>query len=327
MKKLTLLTIVSATVFGALSVPVHAQEMEFVTVPKAVGLNWFNRMEEGVVKFGEDNPTITSFQQGPSKFDAALQVQVIEDLIARKVDALNVVPFQADSLEPVLKKAREKGIVVVSHEASDLTNIDYDVEAFDNQAYGRFLMDLLAQGMQEEGQYAVFVGSLTSTTHMTWVNAAIEYQKERYPKMEMVGGINESADDIKNSYAKTRELMRTYPNLKGIQGSSALDVVGAGQAIEESGLEDKITVVGTSIVSYSADLLETGAVDVITGWDPAMAAYAMNSVSKMLLEGKTITDGMDLGVEGYNNIKLDGKVIYGSAWIKITKENMSDYNF
>ncbi len=53
----------------------------------------------------------------------------------------------------------------------------------------------------------------------------------------------------------------------------------------------------------------------------------MNTVSKMVIEGKKIKDGMDLGVEGYNNIKLDGKVIYGSAWLKVTKENMSDYNF
>lgn len=153
---------------GSIAQVSAAEELEFVTVPKAVGLNWFNRMEEGVQKFGDDEKGISAFQQGPSKFDAALQVQVIEDLIARKVDALNVVPYQADSLEPVLKKAREQGIVVVSHEATNLTNIDYDVEAFDNPAYGRFLMDQLAEGMGGKGQYAVFVGSLSTTTHVTW---------------------------------------------------------------------------------------------------------------------------------------------------------------
>ncbi|MFB2862308.1 autoinducer 2 ABC transporter substrate-binding protein [Aeromonas sp. MdU4] len=327
MKLSTTKVLAASLLAGCISSVANAADKEFATVPKAVGLNWFNRMEEGVVRFGADNPGIATFQQGPSKFDAALQIQVIEDLIARKVDAINVVPFQAESLEPVLKKARSQGIVVVAHEASNLTNIDYDVEAFDNQAYGRFLMDQLAQGMNQEGQYAVFVGSLTSTTHMTWVNAAIEYQKATYPKMELVGGINESSDDIKNAYAKTRELLRTYPKLKGIQGSSALDVVGAGQAIEEAGLEDKVTVVGTSIVSYAGDLLKTGAIDVITAWDPAVTGYAMNKVASMVINGESITDGMDLGVEGYNKITLDGKVIYGSAWIRVTKDNMSDYNF
>jgi simple sugar transport system substrate-binding protein len=36
---------------------------------------------------------------------------------------------------------------------------------------------------------------------------------------------------------------------------------------------------------------------------------------------------MDLGVPGYNNIKIDGTVIYGSAWVDVTEENMADYNF
>lgn len=304
-----------------------AEEVEFATVPKAVGMNWFNRMEEGVVKFDKDHADILAFQQGPSQFDAALQVQVIEDLIARKVTALCVVPFQADSLEPVLKKAKDQGIIVVSHEASNLKNIDYDVEAFNNADYGRFLMDEMAKGMNYEGQYAVFVGSLTTTSHMEWVNSAIEYQKQKYPKMELVGGINESGDNIQTAYAKTKELLRAYPQLKGIQGSSAFDVVGAGQAIEEAQLEDKIFVVGTSLVSYAGDLMETGAVDVITTWDPALAAYAMNTVAERILKKEPITDGLDLKIPGYEKIKLVDKVIYGSAWLRITKDNMDQYDF
>jgi simple sugar transport system substrate-binding protein len=36
---------------------------------------------------------------------------------------------------------------------------------------------------------------------------------------------------------------------------------------------------------------------------------------------------MDLGVKGYNKIIMDGKVLYGAAWVDVTKENMKDYNF
>jgi simple sugar transport system substrate-binding protein len=36
---------------------------------------------------------------------------------------------------------------------------------------------------------------------------------------------------------------------------------------------------------------------------------------------------MDLGVPGYENIRLDGKVIYGNAWIDMTPENMDQYPF
>ena len=74
----------------------------------------------------------------------------------------------------------------MTHEAADAKNAVYDLEAFDNAAYGRHLMEEMAKRMNYEGQYAVFVGSLTQTTHNAWVDAAIALQKEKYPKMELV---------------------------------------------------------------------------------------------------------------------------------------------
>ncbi len=36
---------------------------------------------------------------------------------------------------------------------------------------------------------------------------------------------------------------------------------------------------------------------------------------------------MDLGIPGYNHVKLDGKVIYGQAWVDVTKDNAAKYPF
>lgn len=303
-----------------------ADQLKFGTVVKSSAFNWFIRMDEGVKQFAADTG-IDAFQQGPSKADAAMQIQVTEDVLAQNVDALLVVPYQVPPMEPVMQKAMERGVVVVTHEASDVQNADYDIEAFNNADYGRHLMDNLAKCMNEEGKYAVFVGSLTSTSHNEWVDAAVEYQKEQYPNMEMVGSKNETGDDVAKAYQITKELLKTYPDLKGFQGSAATDVVGIGQAVEEAGLQDSTCVVGTSITSYASDGLATGAIDVASAWDPAMAGYAMNAAAQKLLAGEQITDGMDLGVPGYEKITLDGKVIYGSAWIDITEENKLDYNF
>ena len=215
-----------------------ADQLKFGTVVKSSAFNWFIRMDEGVKQFAKDTG-IDAFQQGPSKADAAMQIQVTEDVLAQNVDALLVVPYQVPPMEPVMQKARDKGVVVVTHEASDVKNADYDVEAFDNAGYGRHLMDNLAKCMGEEGKYATFVGSLTSTSHNEWVDAAVAYQKEKYPKMEMVGSKNETGDDVAKAYQITKELLKTYPDLKGFQGSAATDVVGVGQAVEEAGLQDQ----------------------------------------------------------------------------------------
>ncbi|MDR6102230.1 simple sugar transport system substrate-binding protein [Agrobacterium larrymoorei] len=298
----------------------------FITVVKSTGFNWFKRMEVGVKEFGKEN-NVNAVQVGPSKADSAMQLQSLEDAISQKPKALMVVPLEAQSLEAALGKAKERGMIVVTHESADIKNADYDLEAFDNAAYGRHLMEEMAKRMNYEGQYAVFVGSLTQTTHNAWVDAAIALQKEKYPKMELVGTKNESHDDVAKAYQITKDLLKTYPKLKGIQGSDALDVVGAGQAVEEAGLGGKLSIVGTSIPSYAGDLIKAGTVSLITCWDPALAGEAMNKVALLISQGKKITDGMDLGVPGYEKITLSGKVIYGSAWLDMDKSNIDKYDF
>lgn len=300
--------------------------LEFVTVVKIAGINWFNRMEEGVQKFGQDTGVKASLV-GPDQADAALQIPMIEDLIAQGVDALCVVPMSPEQLDPVLKKAMDAGIKVVTHEASNQQNMDYDIEAFDNAGYGAHLMDHLAKMMGEEGEYAVFVGSLSSKSHNEWVDAAIARQLEAYPNMKLVGDKNETFDDTKNSYDKTKELLKAYPNIKGFQGSASTDVAGIGQALEEAGLQDKTFVVGTGLVSNAGDLLETGAIDLISFWDPAVAGEACNQIALRLVNGEETKAGDDLGLEGYGSLTGEGKVLYGQAWVDVTKENMADYPF
>ena len=50
----------------------------------------------------------------------------------------------------MLKRAREQGIVVITHEAASQENIDYDIEAFRNEDFGANLMEQLATCTPEE---------------------------------------------------------------------------------------------------------------------------------------------------------------------------------
>ncbi len=328
MKKFVMIFFAFALLVSLIILPgsVAAKEYTIVNVPKISGIAWFDRMKQGVEKFADDTGH-NAYQVGPSKADAALQVQIVEDLIAQGVDAITIVPFSVEPLEPVLKKARAAGIVVIGHEGSNLQNVDYDIEAFENKEYGAQFMERLAKLMDYEGDYATFVGSLTSKSHNEWIDGAIERQKEKYPNMNLVAERLESYDDQSVAYKKVRELIKAYPKLKGIQGSASTTAPGAGLAVEELGLEDEISIVGTSLVSQSGQYLETGAVDVIGFWDPADAAYAMNQLAVAILEGKEITEDTDLGVSGYNSLTIDGKVLYGKAWVYVTEDNMDKYDF
>jgi len=324
--------IISTMLLTACGGAAEDDEIVIASVVKSIAFNWFKRLEVGVLDWGEENGA-TTFMEGPSEADSAAQVAIIESLIAQDVDGICNVPYGVPENEPAQKKAMDAGIFVVTHEAATASEgtVHYDVEAFDNCAYGEEMMMELATRMGEEGQYVQFVGSLTNATHNEWTDCALAYQEANYPDMEFLGKY-ESKEDQEVVYNAFKDILKTYPDIAGFQGSAAGDVVAAGRAIEEAGLNDDIAVVGTSLTSYAGELLQTGAVDLAMVWDPATAGAACNAVILKLINGEEITDGMDLGVPGYENIVLStgangAPVIYGSAWAKITADNMDQYDF
>nr|WP_175584948.1 autoinducer 2 ABC transporter substrate-binding protein [Phyllobacterium pellucidum] len=302
------------------------------TVVKVDGIAWFDRMRAGVEQFKSDTGMDT-WMVGPSQADAAAQVQIVENLIAQGVDAICIVPFSVEAVEPVLKKARDRGIVVIAHEASNIVNVDYELEAFDNKAYGAKLMEVLAKNMGGKGKYLATVGSLTSKSQMDWIDGAIEYQKKNFPEMSLATERLETYDDANQDYNKLKEAMTTYPDVTGILGAPMPTSAGAGRLIAEGGLKGKVFFAGTGLVSVAGEYLKNGDIQYIQFWDPAVAGYAMNELAVMALEKKNaeIKPGLDLGLPGYTSLTAPDaskpNLLYGAGWVGVTVDNMAPYNF
>lgn len=291
---------------------VHAQDSnedyQIAVVPKISGIPWFNRMREGVQQAAEDF-NVDAFQEGPSEADPAQQVELVEDLVARDVDAIAVVPNDAQSLGPVFEDAREKGIKVLTHESPFFTEVqDYDIETVDNDALAKKAMDMVAEKTGGEGGYAMFVGSLTVPLHNHWADTAIEYAEEEYPGLEKLTDRLPVAESQEDSYRSAQDLIRTYgEDLDAIIGWGSLGPAGAAQAVRERDLSDEIVVGGFSLPAQAAPYLGDGSMDWIQLWDPKDAGYAMVYVAKQMLEGKEIEEGME--IPGMGEITKDGKTL------------------
>src|SRR5690606_9037409 len=196
-------------------------------VPKDSTNPWFVRMEEGVKKYAADSG-LEVYQKGPAETDATMQAQVIQDLIAQGVDAIGVVPVDPGALETVLKQAMDAGIVVVTHEGASQENTMYDIEAFNNSAYGGFIMDNLAEAMGEEGVYTTMVGHVTNASHNEWADGAVAQAEAQYPNMTLLEAEPrvESQDDGEVAYQAAKELLKKYPEITGIVGTSSFDAPG-----------------------------------------------------------------------------------------------------
>lgn len=331
-KKMMLGTALAAvTLGGSVGVLVAQEKPVIATVVKISGIPWFDRMNTGVVAFQEANADLVASQSGPATADSAQQLQIVNDLVAKGVNALAVVPMDPAVLEGTLQRAMERGIVVVTHEADNQINTNANVEAFDNADYGAALNERLAECMGKEGKWTTFVGSLGSRTHMQWVGAGEENAKQ-YAGMQLVDANNESFDDANATYEKAKEILRKHPDIKGFQTSAGNDVLGVGRAIDEAGLSGKVCLVGTGLPNPSADLLESGAITAIGFWDPQKASMAMNTIAKLLLEKKELTDGMDLGVPGYEKVTVkqgagQGLLVVGNGMVLADKATYKDFLF
>ena len=313
------------------SAPADGGDYTIAVVPKDATNPWFVRMEEGVKKYAADTG-LNVFQKGPAETDATMQAQVIQDLIAQGVDALAVVPVDPGALETVLKEAMDAGIVVVTHEGASQQNTMYDIEAFNNSDYGAFIMENLAEAMGGEGTYTTMVGHVTNASHNEWADGGVAFQKEKYPNMKLLEAEPrvESQDDGEVAYQTAKELLKKYPDLKGIMGTSSFDAPGVARAIEELGLKGKVFTAGTGMPAANKQILVDGSVSALTLWDPADAGYAMAELARKILAGEDITAPVDLKVKGYEAMKFaegSDKVLEGNGWVVINKDNVDSFGF
>jgi simple sugar transport system substrate-binding protein len=303
------------------------EQLEIVMVAKHEGISWFDDMRVGVEQFGKDYG-VNAYQIAPEGGDPAKQVQMTEDLIAKGVDAIAVVPNDPLSMVPVLKKAKEAGIVTVSHEAQQLEGIvDWDMESFVNEDFGRLMFSALAEAMNYEGQYTGCVGALTMETHMQWWNAGVKLQKQKWPKMQLVtDGPIEDKNDEKLAYDKVVEILKTYPDLKGIYGCTVATCAMGALALEERGIED-VKVAGLGLPSVNGPYLKSGSLYRAHCWRPADAGYVSCLIAYKVLMGEEIADGVNLVKSGYENCNVEGGIVFGNAPLVLSADNVDDYPF
>lgn len=324
--------VVAATAPVALAGNTDPANMRFVNVVKVTSNAWFQNMENGVKAFAKDSG-VKATQTGPAQATSEGQVSIIQNLIPQKPTAIGVDPNSQQALEGVLEKAQKAGIFVFSQEAPQLKHTNLDLEAFSNAEYGKQMMDALGSCMGGKGEYVTFVGHLTAASHMAWAQAELDEAKAKFPGIKRVTGPVVADENSEVAYQKTKELLAKYPNLKGFLGSASTDIPGIARAVTELGLSGKVCITGTSVPSLTRNYVNAGTIQDVFLWDSALTAHAVMNGALMMIQGKKVGVGTDLGVPGYTDIKkCEGKDVsahcyQGNAILKLTKDNIAKYNF
>lgn len=323
MSKMNLKQLLSASVLGLMvcATSAMAKEVEVVNISKIAGMPWFNRMGEGVTNAGKDLG-INAYQVGPSSTDAPQQVKIIEDLIAKKVSAITIVPNDANVLEPVFKKARDQGIVVLTNESPGQPSANWDVEIIDNEKFATDNVEEMAKAMGGKGGYVIYVGGLTVPQHNLWADLFVKYQKEHYPEMHEVTTRMPVAENIDDARRTTLDLMKAHSDLKGVISFGSQGPIGAGRAVKEKRARGKVFVFGMMIPSQAASLIKSGDITMGVTYDPATAGYALTAVADKVIKGEEIKQGLDIPKLGKADVDTDKRIIKFHNVLRVTKDNI-----
>ncbi len=107
---------------------------------------------------------------GPTDLDPAKQNEIVEAWITRGVDSIAVSVVNGPGISSVLRKARSKGIKVITWDADAEPDArDFFINQATPQALGDTLADEANRILKGSGDFAIITGALTAANQNDWI--------------------------------------------------------------------------------------------------------------------------------------------------------------
>lgn len=294
-------------------------------MPKAKGDPYFVSCrigaEEAAREFGVD-----LIWDGPTGLDAARQNELVESWITRRVDAIAVSVENRASISTALRKARERGIAVITWDADAEPDArDWFVNQATPEGIGTTLVAEAAALMNGTGEFAIITGALAAPNQNAWIEVIRRRIAEAHPGLTLVT-IRPSDDDRDKAFAEAQTIMRVHPDVKLIMAIAAPAVPGAAEAVRQANRRD-IQVMGLSLPNMNKPYVHGGIVSTVILWNTTNLGYltvraAAEAARGTLVPGTTTFDGGRLGA-----IDVRGHEILLGTPLVMTRENIDQFDF
>ena len=294
-------------------------------MPKAKGDPYFvscrKGAEEAAKEFG-----VELIWDGPTDLDPAKQNEVVEGWITRGVDVIAVSVENSAAISTVLRKARERGIKVLTWDADAEANArDFFINQATPQGIGYTLMDEAARILGGKGEFAIITASLSAANQNEWIKHIKARLAEKYPAIKLVA-IQPSDGDRDRAFQETQNVMKVHPNVKLIMGVAAPAVPGAAEAVKQSGRAD-VKVIGLSIPSLCKSYVHDGVIESFVLWNTLDLGYLTVFAANELSAGRLKLGDKELSAGRLKRIEVrDSDVLLGAPFI-FNKSNIDRFDF
>ena len=294
-------------------------------MPKSKGNAYFIACRKGAEEAAK-NLGIKLIYDGPTDPDPAKQNEVIDTWITRGVDVIAVAVENRQGISSVLRKARAKGIKVVTYDADAEPDArDFFVNQATPEGIGQTLMDHAARLLHGKGSFAIITASLTAANMIEWQKQIEARRVAKYPDITMA--VLRPCDDLqKKAFDEATTILNAHPEVRLIMAICSPAVPGAAEAVKQAGRTD-VKVIGLGLPNDNKRYIHEGITDCIVLWNTMdlgyLTIYAADAVAKGTLApgSKTINAGR-LG-----DIEIAGDNILLGKPFTFTKENIDQFDF
>lgn len=310
---------------GASAARTAARRPVIAMMPKAKGDPYFVSCRAGAEEAAQQLG-VELIWDGPTTLDAARQNEVIENWITRGVDAIAVAVENRAGISTVLRKARERGIKVLTWDADAEPDArDFFVNQATSEGIANTLTDEAARLLGGSGEFAILTGALSAANQNEWIAFIKKRVAAAHPQLQLAT-IRPTDDDRDKAFAETQTIMRVYPKVALVMAISAPAVPGAAEAVRQAGRRD-VKVIGLSLPNINKPYVHEGWVQTVVLWNTADLGYLTITAATQLLAG-TLAPGattMDAGRLG--QVKIEGTEIILGPPLKFTSANIDSFDF
>src|SRR2546421_1247457 len=294
-------------------------------MPKAKGDPYFVSCKQGADEAAKELG-VELLWDGPTDLDPAKQNEVVEAWITRGVDVIAVSVENKVGISTVLRKAKEKGIKVITWDAdAEKDARDFFIDQATPQGIGYTLTDEAARILNNKGEFAIITASLSAANQNEWIKYIKERMAQKDPDLKL-DAIQPSEGDRDRAFAETQTVLKVYPNAKLIMAIAAPAVPGAAEAVQQSGRND-VKVTGLSLPNMNKPYVHAGVVDSVVLWNTVDLGYLTVYAANALASGQLKRGDKEMTAGRVGKIEVaDDEVRLGAPFV-FNKSNIDRFNF
>ncbi len=264
---------------------------------------------------------------GPIDGDPKKQAEMIEQWMVDGVDVICVSPNAPDVVASAMREAQNAGIHVITWDADGIPDSrSFFVNQSAAKAIGEGMVHAMVNdlGPETAGDVVIVSSDATSANQNAW----IDVMKPALEKTNLsLATIKYPGENASNALADAQDVIKKYPNLKGIFGISSVSFPGSAEAVEQSGKSGEILVTGLSTPHDMKKFVHNGTVKSVVLWNTVDLGYLTVYVAEALATG-TLTEGATSFSAGrLGEKKIEGDNVLLGPIMVFTKENIDDFDF